>query len=275
MTERRWRSLGLAVCLACGLSATPPAQPEEMAAEAAREAVPVSPEVALLSELASPEVPIALPSHDPAALDLLEQMATAHADLQTLTGEFRQRTDSEMFLEEDISTGRFLWRRPDRFRYDYESTELTGASTCWFIGDMGYIHIPEFNQLEIYHLDSDDSLGGSFSRVLIGLDGALEELRERHWIGLADVASPEATLAESIARVTLEPKEGVDPDGLVAIDVWINSASLLPAQVKMVEESGDTTTLTFTTLSANRDLDDDVFDPSKSVPEDVNTLEFP
>ena len=264
MAERRWRSLGLAVCLASGLSATMSAQPDEMAAEEA-----------LLSELASPEVPIALPSHDPAALELLEQMATAHADLQTLTGEFRQRTDSEMFLEEDISTGRFLWRRPDRFRYDYESTELTGASTCWFVGDTGSIYIPEVNQLEIYHLGTDDSLGGSLSRVLIGLDGALEELRESYWIGLADVASPEAGLAESIAHVTLEPKEGVDPDGLVAIDVWINSASLLPAQVKMVEESGDTTTLTFTTLSVNRDLDDDVFDPLKSVPEDVNILEFP
>jgi outer membrane lipoprotein-sorting protein len=253
---------------------------------AALAAQPASPEA--LTEAASPEPAVieavsaitatsevrAAPSHDIEAIALLEQMSSTHSGLQALQGTFIQHKTSEMLLEEDVATGRFWWQRPGRFRYDYDASELTGESSYWFIGDDAHVYIPEFNQHEIYHLSQDDTLDQSYSRVLIGLDGAVDELLERNWVRLNAPTEEDVELGPGVTHITLIPRDGVDPDGLTQIDLWVDQQRF-PAQVKMVEESGDTTVLRFTALTPNPDIGDEVFDPGATVQPDATVLEFP
>ncbi len=224
------------------------------------------------SEAASSELPPPGPSHDQAAIELLEQMAAAHADLETLAGEFTQIKHSELFLEEIASRGHFQCRRPDLFRYDYEASETTGPSSYFFDGETISAYIPDLRQLEVYR---EPTIGGSFRGVLIGLDEAVDDLQAQHWIHLIP-ASPEAdSLAEGVVGIRFEPREEGGARDFVSADLWVDPVTLLPARVKMVEESGDETTLTFSSLEMNPVLDDAVFDPLASIPPETEIIEHP
>jgi outer membrane lipoprotein-sorting protein len=217
---------------------------------------------------------VVAPSHDPTAIDLLEQMAVAHEDLETLEGTFRQHKHSAVFLEDIDSTGQFQCRRPDLFRYDYDATETTGESTYWLVGDTLSVHIPELQQLEIYYLDSQEgAVGHSIRNVMIGLDGAVDELRASHWIRSAPLSEEDRALGEAATHLMLEPRDGVDAQGFTSIELWVDTVSLLPVQVKMIEESGDTTTLTLTSLTRNPPLDDAAFDPLVNIPDGTEIIE--
>jgi outer membrane lipoprotein-sorting protein len=228
----------------------------------------------VVPEPVSSEPIIVTQSHDPAAIDLLEQMAVAHENLETLEGTFRQHKHSVVFLEDIRSTGRFKCRRPDHFRYDYDATETTGESTYWLVSDTLSVHIPELQQLEIYYLDSQEgAVGHSIQNVMIGLDGAVDELRTSHWIRTAPLAEEDRSLGESVTHLVLEPQDGVDSQGFTSIELWVDTVSLLPVQVKMIEESGDTTTLTLTSLTRNPPLDDAAFDPLVNIPDGTEIIE--
>lgn len=237
------------------------ASPEETAA-------PASPEV--VAEVVTPEVAAPVMAHSAEALALLEQMATAHVDLVTMAGDFTQRKYSELYLEEIESQGRFYCRRPDLFRYDYSASEAVPEATWWLIGSTAWSWVPELYQAEIYR---DVSIGSTFSQVLTGIDGAVDELREDHWVVLADPASADAELGEAIAHIQILPLDEVDAEGFIRIDLWVDTRSLLPVQVKMVEQRGDEITIRLSSLELNPDLDDDVFDPQATIPDDADLLE--
>jgi outer membrane lipoprotein-sorting protein len=217
--------------------------------------------------------PEAGPQSDPRALDLLEQMAAAHQNLETLRGDFVQHRHSEMFLEDTVNTGDFACRRPDQFRYNYNASDATGSSEYFLRGDTAWAYIPELKQVEVYHLDTQEGAGRGFSRILIGLDGAISELRSTHWIHLAPPSPEDQELGESIAHLHLQPKEEVDPDGFTSIDLWVNTRSLLPEQLKMVDENGDITTLRLTNLTLNPEVDDSEFDPEQNIPPGTEFIE--
>lgn len=232
----------------------------------------VSPEAAALLASPEPASPEMLATQDPAAITLLEQMATAHQGLETLEGRIVQRRRSEAFLEDIVSTGTFRVRRPDLLRFDYDESETVGRSTYFIRGDTCWAHIPELAQVEIYNL-GEGGVGRSISRIMIGLDGAVDELQRSHWIRLLPPDPAETALGDSVAHLHFTPREGVDPEGFTSIDLWVNTQTLLPVQVKMVEETGDETTLTLTDLTLNPPLEDRIFDPQQNIPPGTEIVE--
>jgi outer membrane lipoprotein-sorting protein len=83
----------------------------------------------------------------------------------------------------------------------------------------------------------------------------------------------EEPIGDEVAHLRFEPKDEIDPNGFTAIDLWVNQSTLLPVQVKVVEQSGDVTTLRLTSLTLNPELDDTLFDPMASIPEGTEIIE--
>ncbi|NUP90007.1 MAG: outer membrane lipoprotein carrier protein LolA [Candidatus Sumerlaeia bacterium] len=212
-------------------------------------------------------------AHDPEALDLLNQMAQAHADIETLQGTFTQHKVSELFLDAIDSTGRVAVRRPDRFRYDYDGTDDMGPHTYWDLGGQIFVHMPDLNQLEVYDMRGEGTQVRTLSHLLIGLDQAVEELQTLYWIQMVSPDPASGELGENVARLRLTPREGADETGATGLDLWVDRESLLPVQVKTVEESGDETTLRINSLTLNPALDEATFDPMETIPEGTEIVE--
>jgi outer membrane lipoprotein-sorting protein len=196
-------------------------------------------------------------------------MAASHADLETLSGTFSQRKRSELFMEDIESTGTFRCRRPDMFRYDYDPSETTGASTYWFVGDTTWVYVPELKQAEVYL----NAPGQEIGNLMIGLDGAVNRLRETHWVRLMPASPEDEALGESIAHLHLVPQPGAEASQYLSADLWIDQVALLPVQLKLVEESGDETTIRIEAMNLNPSLEDTVFDPLASIPSDTEIIE--
>jgi len=262
--------------------ASPPASPEPMVAASAVTAERATPEpisrVAppprggeaspeIMAAPVSPEPTAGVPTHDEAALTLLEEMAAIHGNVETAEGSIRQVKYSVDFLEEIETTGRFVARRPNLFRFDYDPSDDVGGSVYWVLPDEFWIYMPELNQAEVIPNNSENSLAKLLSNVVIGLGGAVEQLRSENWITLEEIGPETEEFGTDIAHLLFTPRGGVDDQGVTQMEAWIDLATLQPVRLKFIEESGDETTLTITSLALDVELEPGLFDPRQTIPQ--------
>lgn len=199
-----------------------------------------------------------------AFLKIVEQK---HAKIDTVWGEFEQRKESKLFLENIYSRGKFYFKKPGKFRCDYlppnESQNLV-------ISDTWYIYVPEIKQVEIYHFDKTESKIRKLNQMLLGFGVSVEDVEEVY-----DIHQTKEGEDSSLVRIDFIPKENEEDYSMDAITIKFDRKTLLPTELLISEEGGDRTEIFMKKgkIYLNKKLDDSYFKPRFLEYEDVEIIE--
>ncbi len=176
---------------------------------------------------------------------LVRRVTEAQREVTTLRARFRQTKTSALLLDPAVSTGTFLFRAPDRVRWEYEAPD---RMVVIFDGTVLTTWAPGSRRLDRVKVSARQR---RFVRVLAGtqpLDDLLRHFR--------------VTLARNPAggdRLLLEPTEAALRRKVRSVRLDIDPRLHLPVAVEYVEADGDTTLYEFMDLRVNEPIPDDAF----------------
>ncbi len=182
-------------------------------------------------------------------LALLERIESRYGNMRYLTVDFEQVKVQEIFEDVTHSKGRLLIDWPDRLRCDYNSPE---PSTLWFIKNIFYQYTPSIKQVDKYVYDSQEDAQRDLRLMMLSFGLSTSEVLENYQVESAGENDQQIGLRflpkdEQIARQYQE------------FQLWLDQQSLLPNKVFFRDASGDTTTLTMTSISVDDPIDPDLF----------------
>ena len=154
-------------------------------------------------------------------------------------GHFEQTVMSQSGRRPQVSSGRFVFDRPGRFRWEYVKPypQLLVSD-----GDKLWSWDPDLNQVTVQPIG--DALGSTPAAILAG-DGALER----------NFTLIDGGERDGLAWVTAEPRERESPFEIVRIGL----ADGMLYRMEMRDHFGQTTVIDFPDLSTGVDPDPDLF----------------
>ncbi len=176
---------------------------------------------------------------------IVRQVSEAQRRVESLEARFRQTKTSALLLEPAVSTGTFLYRAPDRVRWEYEKPD---PMVVVFDGNVLTTWDPGSGRLDRVKVSARQ---GRFVRVLAGtqpLEGLLQYFR--------------VTLAGAPGggdRLVLEPVDAALRRKIRSVRLDIDSTLHLPVAVEYVEADGDTTLYEFSDVAVNAPVPEDAF----------------
>lgn len=189
---------------------------------------------------------------DARVMQILDGLSNRFKDVRTASGEFVQVKRSKTFREESESKGKFWYGKPDQFRCDYKGGDDSEEMTNLISGNVFYVALPRYKQLEIYPFDNPQSTKRHLDRILLGFGIATDQILQNYQVSLLEQTKDEALLR-------FIPKFE-DDYGLEAILVWLNLESMRPRQL-LIKEGEDETTITIKDFKTNPKIDKDRFEP--------------
>lgn len=186
---------------------------------------------------------------------LLDRIAAEQRQVQTLIAHFEQHQESALWLEPELSHGRFFYQAPDRMRWEFASPPhalviVRGEEMLTWYRDEGR---------------AERLKGGKQGRLWRFLSAphlALESMR-RHF--LVHAIFPAA--AADPYRLELEPRDAQVARRLAGMTLWIDPSSYLPATVSYRQAEGELTELRFTDVETDVELAAELFE--LTLPSDV------
>ena len=154
-------------------------------------------------------------------------------------GHFEQTVMSQSGRRPQVSSGRFVFDRPGRFRWEYVKPypQLLVSD-----GDKLWSWDPDLNQVTVQPMG--DALGSTPAAILAG-DGALER----------NFTLIDGGERDGLAWVTAEPRERESPFEIVRIGL----ADGMLYRMEMRDHFGQTTVIDFPDLATGVDPDPDLF----------------
>lgn len=207
---------------------------------------------ALALALALVAVPGATPAAaaPPALGPLLERLGRASAEVETLAGEFTQRSRIKLFKQELTSTGRLLYRRPRRLRWQYLAPD---PSTLVLDGDQATLTSPGAAPRR-FDLAREPALRTVFDQLSLWLGaGSLAEADKSYQLGAGGSAARPS--------LSLTPRPGSPIAATFAHIELRFDERLLLAAIVLVERSGDEKEIVFSRLRRNEPLPEAAFSP--------------
>lgn len=155
------------------------------------------------------------------------------------SGHFEQTVMSQSGRRPQVSSGRFVFDRPGRFRWEYLKPypQLLVSD-----GDKLWSWDPDLNQVTVQPIG--DALGSTPAAILAG-DGAFER----------NFTLIDGGERDGLAWVTAEPRERESPFEIVRIGL----ADGMLQRMEMRDHFGQTTVIDFPDLSTDVDPDPDLF----------------
>lgn len=180
--------------------------------------------------------------------DLVERINAARADLRTLEADFRQRKESELLIEPEVSRGTFSYQAPDRVRWDFSEPD----DTVVLVRDQQMITWYR----DLGRADRVD-IGRRGDRVLelLGPSSSLEALQRYFTLS---VTFPEADGAPY--RLDLDPSFKRIEKRIRSMTLHVDPGLLVPIYVRYSEAAGETTELFFENVRLNEELPPDRFE---------------
>jgi outer membrane lipoprotein-sorting protein len=185
---------------------------------------------------------------DPAAQALLDKLKSAQETTKSMTANFRQVKEDDLFAEPSIQTGRFTFGGPDKFRWDYEKPEPVVVVVT---KDEFLRHLPQ--QKLLRRMDLSKNRRRVFNYFGIGSD---IEVLQRHF-DLKKVAS--GAERPGTEKLELRGKRRRVQKRLALLEMWIDTKHYLPNVIKVTMADGGTTLWEFTDLKVNATLPADAF----------------
>lgn len=160
----------------------------------------------------------------------------------TLQAEFRQEKLLALLAAPEISTGTFVFSKPNNVRWSYTSPKrvemviAAGTLTTW------YPDLKKAERLDVKRFE--DSIF-----KYMGATGAIDELSKYFTFTFTDSpSSPQYAL-------DLEPRTRSIEKRVKRIRLWIDKQSFMTSKIEYVEGDGDVTRYEFKNLKINQPLD--------------------
>ena len=186
---------------------------------------------------------------------VLREISSAQQKVQTLQADFRQEKSMSLLAGSDVSTGTFIFSRPDRVLWDYQAPRKLEMliSEGWLT-----TYYPELGKAERVEVRRFEE---RVFRYLGAAAGAIDDLDRYFNFRLVDAeASPTYTLE-------LTPKSSRIAKRVRKIKVWIDRESYLTTALEYEEGDGDLTSWQFTDIRVNQPVPDSRF--QLQLPSDV------
>jgi outer membrane lipoprotein carrier protein len=177
---------------------------------------------------------------------LIERVVEQQHAIETLRADFVQLKNSSMLLEASESSGTFLFRSPDRVRWDYSEPD---AMVVLFADDTVTTFHPAQARAERIKVSKKQR---RFVRVLAGTQ-PLDELKQHFSVTLADPGGDARYLLK------LRPVGNILKKKLKSVEIEVDRSLLLPVVVEYNEADGDSTRYEFRNLVINPQIDESSF----------------
>lgn len=191
---------------------------------------------------------------------VLREISAAQQNVQTLQADFRQEKSMSLLAGADVSTGSFVFSRPNRVLWDYREPKKLEMliSEGWLT-----TYYPELGRAERVEVRRFEE---RIFRYLGAAAGALDELERYFDFRLVDTkSSPNYTLE-------LTPKSARIAKRVRRIKVWIDRQSYLTTALEYEEGDGDLTSWEFTDLRVNQPVPESRFQLSLPSNVRIDTL---
>jgi outer membrane lipoprotein-sorting protein len=199
----------------------------------------------LAASLCAAAIALPLSAARPANPDSLDEVVKrvqeAQAKTGTLEADFRQEKSLKLLAKPEVSTGRFIYQKPNNVRWTYEAPKRVemlisnGMLTTWY---------PELNKAEQIEVKRYQDRIFKY----MGASGALDELAAYFNFTFTNTSN------KPFYVLDLEPKTRAIARRVRHITIWIDKKSYLTTQFEYTEGDGDKTRYEFTNVKVNQPL---------------------
>lgn len=175
---------------------------------------------------------------------LVKKISTAHQQLKTLSADFTQEKTSTLFTEKVVQKGKFHYQAPKQLRWEYSSPK----KLCLLFNDKKVSIVTEKGSVS-----NPNPMLNELGATIIGtINGS----------NLCDQKNFKSSFyknGKNDYTAVLIPTNKKIKGNYKKIHVLIDGKSYLAKQVVLYENSGDITTITFSHVTSNATLPNNLF----------------
>lgn len=183
----------------------------------------------------------------PTSLDeVIRRVQEQQRKVTTLQADFRQEKELALLAKPEISTGRFVYEKPNNVLWSYDAPKRVemlitrGTLTTYY---------PELNKAERVDVKRFEDRIFKY----MGASGAIDELGRYFDFTFTNKPS------EPTYVLDLKPKTGAVAKRVQRIKIWIDKTSYLTSKIEYVEGDGDITRYEFKNIKLNAPVAQNLF----------------
>ena len=168
--------------------------------------------------------------------DIIDDLKAKQANVKTISAQFIQEKHTKLLVKPIKSTGRFLYKQPDRIRWEYK-----GSTNMQVIynGREFWLYYPDLNEADKINGMPQYSSLMHFDISKMSKDYDIKGTRERNLLKL---------------RFTPKVKSPV-----TSIEMEFPEDSSFPKGLKLTDSNGEATSIIFRDIKLNSDIQDNIF----------------
>lgn len=182
-----------------------------------------------------------------ALMQVFERLQAAAQNTHSLSSDFVQEKQLEIFTDSLISKGRFFYRQPDQLRWEL----LTPIASGFVLnGQNGQRWNGLSRETSSFRVDTDPLMGVVARQLLAWARVDIDWLQERYQVEV---------LAQKPILLQLFPRDQGEAGFIEQLQILFAADSSYVAQVEMFEAGGDKTLLRFEKVRINQPFAEDTF----------------
>lgn len=156
----------------------------------------------------------------------------------TLQAEFRQEKELALLAKPEVSTGTFLYSKPNNVFWSYEAPKKVQMVIAGGVMTTYYPDLSKAEKIDVKRFED---------RIFkyMGASGAIDELARYFDFTFTDSPSKPTYVLD------LKPKTRAVGKRVQRIKIWIDKKSYLTSKIEYVEGDGDVTRYEFTSIRVN------------------------
>jgi len=184
--------------------------------------------------------------------NVLQMMDKSASDFRSLTADLENTKYTDVVKDTSIETGRIYVRRDQKMRIEITKPD---PRTILRTGDSLYMYTPKIKRVEEFDLGKNRAMVDQY--VLLGFGTKSQNLEKSYDVKLT---GEEQLDGRKTYLLELTPKSDDMRKKITKIQMWIDSASWLPAQQKFFEAgSGDYIQFHYSNVMKNLKISDSRF----------------
>jgi outer membrane lipoprotein-sorting protein len=178
--------------------------------------------------------------------DVVKNVQQQQKQTRTIEATFRQEKELALLAKPEVSTGTFVFSKPNNVLWNYESPKRV---TMLIANGLLTTYYHDLNKAESVDVKRFED------RIFryMGASGAIEELSRYFNFTFTDNAANPAYMLD------LTPRSRVVARRVQRIKLWIDKQSYLTSKIEYVEADGDTTRYEFTNIKINQPVEQSRF----------------
>lgn len=198
--------------------------------------------------------PLAVAEDTPAqetVAECLKRIEKSQSDHKDFTGKFKQEKHILLFEEKIESNGRFVFRKPNNVRWEYEKPH---NSILVIAGDDGQKWTETTRKVEKFKLSDDRGLDAVVKQLFTWFKGEFTKLGDDYDVEIAE---------RSPTKLKMTPKKDIVKKFIARIEVKFTEKDAAIASVKITEPGDDFVLYTFSDTKLDSGVKDEEFEIKK------------